>query len=153
MDILLGTALGTMIAFVLAIPAILLETSRRVKDLPLLIDVHLWHGKKLNEGEVFAIGLFVHLLVGALYGCLYVLFAEEGWLFVTNDPYSLQSLLVFAFFAWILVNVVVMPIIGVGVFGRFEGKGAWFETLVSLALEGLTLWVLVQFYQPYYFMI
>ena len=153
MDILLGTALGTLIAFILAIPAIFLETSRRVKDLPLLIDVHAWRGRKLKEGEVFAVGLLIHLIVGALYGLLYTLFAEQGWLIVTNAPFTIHSMLIFAFFSWLVLNLVLLPlVVGVGLFGRKEGGTVWLETLVVLLLEGAVLWIIIQAYQPFYFM-
>ncbi len=153
-DLFLGTALGTIIAFLLALPAVLLETSRRMQNMPLLIDVHAWRGKKLTEGEVFAVGLLIHLVIGALYGLLYTLFAANDWLFITHDPFSLKSLLIFAFFGWLVVNIIILPlIVGVGVFGRKEGKEVWIDSFLALFLEGLILWVVIQFYQPFFFMV
>src|SRR3989339_276223 len=139
MDILLGTALGVLIGFVLAVPSIILETSRRVKNLPLLIDVPLWGDRTLSEREVFSAGLLLHFVITALYGGLYVVFAEQGWLFVTNAPYTIQSLLVFAFLSWLVLNAILLPLIGLGFFGREHGKTIWFETLLSLLLEGSLL--------------
>ena len=151
MDILIATALGTLIGFILAVPAIILETSRRVKNLPLLVDVPLWGDKKLSEGEVFAAALLFHFVVAALYGGVYVVFVQNDWLFVTNAPYTLPSMLVFAVGGWILLNAIVMPLIGLGFFGKGHGKTVAIETLISLLLEGIILWMLIQYYQPVFF--
>jgi hypothetical protein len=152
MDILLGTALGTMIAFLLAVPAIILDTSRRVKNLPLLIDVYVWRGKKLSDGEIFAVGLLLHLLIGALYGFFYTLFASKGWLFITNSPYTLASMLIFAVASWLVLNIILLPLFGLGFFGSKEGNTVWFETLTTLLLEGAILWIIINYYQPFYFL-
>ncbi len=151
MEILLGAALGTMIGLLLAFPAIILETSRRVKNLPLLIYVYVWRGKKLADGEVFVVGLMLHLVTAGLYGFLYVLFAEHNLFLFPHEPYSLLSMIVFALVLWFWINIVVFPLIGLGVFGRKEGNTVWFETLISLLLEGSILWMIIQFYQPIFF--
>lgn len=151
MNILLGTALGGLIAFGLALPAIILETSRRFKNAPLLIDVDIWRGHKLSDGEAFAFGLLIHLVVGALYGFFYTLFAGQGWLFITNAPYTLHSMLIFAACSWLVLNFILLPLIGLGWFGRREGNTVWLETATSLLIEGAILWLLIQYYQPFYF--
>ncbi len=151
MTIILGTALGGLIAFLLAVPAIILETDRRFKNAPLLIDVDFWRGRKLTAGEAFAFGLLLHLVIGALYGLFYTLFAGQGWLFITNSPYTLRSMLIFAVCSWLVLNVILLPLIGLGLFGRKEGETVWFETLTSLLLEGAILWLFIQYYQPFYF--
>lgn len=150
-DISIATALGVLIAFVLAVPAILLEASRRVKNAPLLVDVHVWRGRKLTPGEAFAFGLLIHLIVGGLYGLFYTLFAVNGWLFITNRPYTIESMLIFAFCSWIVLNIILFPLLGFGFFGSKEGKTVWFETLASLLLEGALLWILINYYQPFFF--
>lgn len=150
MDLFLGTALGLLVSFLLAVPAMILEASRRVKNAPLLMDVDVWRGRRLTDGEAFAFGLLIHLIIGGLYGFFYTLFAAQGWLFVTNSPYTLHSMLIFAFLGWIVVGFL-LPIFGFGFFGRKEGKTVWFELLVSLLLEGAVLWILIQYYQPFFF--
>ncbi|MDP2632080.1 MAG: hypothetical protein Q8P30_04950 [Candidatus Uhrbacteria bacterium] len=152
MDILIGTALGVLIAFLLSIPAIILDTARRVTNLPLLIDVHAWRGRKLTEGEIFAIGLLLQLIIGGLYGLTYTLFAGQGWLLITYLPYTILSMLIFAFLCWIVLGALVLPLIGLGFFGRKEGNTVWFETLISLMFEGVILWMLIQYYEPFYFL-
>ena len=86
-------------AFFFALPAIVLEIAERgnVKNAPLLIDVKTIFGIKIkHKHEVFFIGLLLHLIFGFLFGIIYVLFVRQGWLFVTNAPYTIHSLLVFA---------------------------------------------------------
>lgn len=151
MESLLIISLATLIGLLIALPAIILETSRRVKNLPLLIDVYSWRGKKLTDSEVFAVGLLLHLITAGLYGFLYVLFVQNEWLLFIRESYSLFSMLVFALIFWFWVNLLILPLLGLGFFGKKEGNTVWFETLLSLLLEGSILWLAVQYYQPIFF--
>jgi len=151
MDYLLAATLGTLVGFLIALPAIILETSRRVKNLPLLLDVHIWRGYRLNEREVFVVGLLIHLITSAAYGVIYVLFVKQDWLGVIHSPYSMLSMIIVAVLFWLLLNVIIFPLIGFGFMGWKEEKTAWFETLIALGVESALLWMLIQYYQPYYF--
>ena len=152
MDYLLAATLGIMVSFLIALPAIILETSRRVKNMPLLVDVKIWRGYKLKEGEVFAVGLLLHLITGAAYGFFYVLFVKQNWLIITDAPYSILSMIIVAGLFWLFLNIIVFPLIGLGFMGWKEEKTAWFETLIALGVESALLWMLIQYYQPYYFL-
>ncbi|MBI4592550.1 DUF2938 family protein [Candidatus Uhrbacteria bacterium] len=154
MDYLLGGALGGLIAFVFAIPAILLEVTQKgeVKEAPLLIDVKSIFGLKIrHKHEVFFIGLLLHIVIGFLFGLIYVVFVEQGWLFVTRAPYTFLSLLVYAVLSWVVANMVVYPALGFGWFGLKEGRHVWMETIVSHVILGISLWLLVQYFQPQFF--
>ncbi len=154
MNYLLGGALGGLVAFAFAIPAILLEVTKkgRVKEAPLLIDVKSIFGLKIrHKHEVFLIGLLVHIVIGFLFGLIYVVFVEQGWLFVTNAPYTFLSLVVYAVLSWVVANIVVYPALGFGWFGLKEGKHVWMETIASHLLLGISLWLLVQYFQPPFF--
>lgn len=155
MDYLLGGALGGLVAFVFAFPAILLEIMERgrVKNAPLVVDVKTIFGYKLKRSEVFLVGLLLHVIVGFVFGVVYVLFVERGWLFITNSPYTTLSLIVYALLSFVVVGVVLYPLLGMGLFARKEGKRVWMELLASHLILGLSLWLLVQYYQPYYFSI
>lgn len=153
-DYLLAGALGGLVAFMFSLPAIVLEIVEkgRVKNAPLLIDVKTIFGLKIrHKHEVFFIGLLLHLVFGFLFGVVYVLFVEQGWLFVTNAPYTFYSLLVFAVLSWFVASVVIYPALGLGLFGRKEGKHVWVETIVSHIILGCSLWLLVQYFQPQFF--
>ena len=152
MDYALAATLGILVGFLIALPAIILETSRRVENLPLLLDVRIWRNYKLNEREVFVVGLLLHLVTSALYGVVYVLFVKQDWLIITHSPYSILSMIIVAALFWAFLNIIVFPLIGFGFFGWKEEKTAWFETLVALGVESAILWMLIQYYQPYYFL-
>lgn len=154
MDYVLGGALGGLIAFAFAIPAILLEVTQRgpMREAPLVIDVKRIFGLAIrHKHEVFLIGLLLHIVIGFLFGLIYVLFVEQGWLFVTHAPYTFLSLLVYAVLSWIVAGLVVYPVLGFGWFGLKESRHVWLETIVSHLLLGVCLWLLVQYFQPQFF--
>jgi len=154
MEYLLGGALGGLVAFFFSLPAIVLEIVERgkVKNVPLLVDIKTIFGIKIkHKHEVFFIGLLLYLVLGFLFGAVYVLFVTQGWLFVTNAPYTIYSLLVFAVLSWVVVGLVLYPLLGMGMFGIKEGKYVWVEMLVSHLILGVSLWLLVQYYQPQFF--
>lgn len=154
MDLLLGGSLGGLVAFAFSIPAIILEIIERgkVKRDPLVIDVKTIFGLKIrHRHEVFLIGLLLYIIIGFLFGLVYILFVEQGWLFVTHAPFTLLSLIVYALLSWIVAGVVIYPALRMGFFGAKEGKHVWIETLASHFILGLGLWLLVQYYQPYFF--
>lgn len=152
MNYILAATLGILVGFVIALPAIFMETSRRVKNLPLMVDVHIWRGYKLKGGEVFVVSLLLHLITSAAYAIVYVLFASKGWLIATGVSYSFTSMIVIAMLFWLTLNVIIFPLVGLGFMGFKEEKTAWFETLIALGVESALLWMLIQYYQPYYFL-
>ncbi len=151
-DYLLGTAIGGLVAFVFSLPAIVLETVNRFR-LPnvLYFDVKTMWGKKLEKHEVFLVALLIHLVIGSLFGLIYVAFVKNDWLIFTHSPYSIASLAVFAVGSWIVAGTVVFPALGMGLFGRLEGERVWMEMLVSHLVLGAGMWLAVQYYQPFYF--
>lgn len=154
MDYLLGGSLAALVAFAFSLPAIVLEITERgrVKNIPLLVDVKTIFGVKIkHKHEVFLIGLLIHIVFGFLFGLVYVLFVQNGWLFITGSPYAIHSLLVFAILSWAVAGMLIYPILGMGLFGVKEGEHVWIETIFSHLILGLGLWLLVQFYQPYFF--
>lgn len=154
-NILLGAALSGLVGFVLAIPAIVAEwTEKRGQhSLPVLVDVkkNWWPG--LTHRELFFVGLFVHVVLSTLFGLIYVVFVEQGWLFITNDPYSILSLVIYAVGAWLVTGFLIFPVIGFGFFGRKEEGSVWAEILATYFVLGIILWLLVQWFQPAYFII
>lgn len=154
MDYLLGAAIGGLTAFAFSLPAITLELIDRgkLKDAPLLVDVKTMWGRALEKHEVFLVALLIHLVIGSLYGLIYVLFVKQGWLVFTNDPYSILSLVIYSLGAWIVTGTLVFPALGLGLFGRKEGRRVWLEMLASHYLLGFGLWLVVRYYQPFFFM-
>ena len=140
-------------AFAFSLPAILAELVERgrVGNLPLIVDIKTIFGRKLHKDEVFWVAILFHTIIGALFGLIYVLFVKQHWLVFTNDPYSILSLVIYAGCSWIVAGVVVYPALGLGWFGRKEGKRVWMEMLATHFVLGLGLWLLVQYYQPFFF--
>lgn len=155
MDYILGASLGGLIAFAYSIPAIILELIERgkVNLAPPVITVHTIFGYPIKKQEAFWVGLLLHLVIGMLFGLVYVLFVERGWLFITHHPYKFDSFVVYGFLSWIFVNLTIYPFIQMGLFGRREGKGIWLETLVAHMLLAVTMAGVVQWFQPVYFMV
>ncbi|MCX6715330.1 MAG: hypothetical protein NTX72_05980 [Candidatus Uhrbacteria bacterium] len=153
MDYILGAALGGLISFAYSIPAIILELIERGKSTlaPPVITVKTIFGYPIKKQEAFSVGLLLHLVIGMLFGSVYVLFVERGWLFVTHHAYKFDSFLVYGFLSWIFVNLTIYPALQMGLFGRREGKGIWLETLVSHLLLGVTMAGIVFWFQPFYF--
>ena len=155
MDYILGASLGGLIAFGYSIPAIVLELIERGKAAvtPPVITVKTIFGYAMKKQEAFCVGLLLHLTIGMLFGAVYILFVERGWLFVTHRPYTFLSFTVYGFLSWIFVGLIIYPILQMGLFGRREGRGIWLEMLVSHMLLGVTMAGLVYWFQPIYFMV
>ena len=97
--------------------------------------------------------LAIHLILATLFGLIYVVFVERGWLFVTHSPYTILSLLVYAVLSWMVVMLIIFPLIGFGFFGRREEGLVWAEILSTHLVLGIAMWLLVQWFQPAYFAI
>lgn len=153
MDYLLGTAIGCLTALVFAVPAIVLEATERwnVQNAPLLVDIKAIWGRVLNRHETFLVALLVHLVIGSLFGLMYVLFVKKGWLVFTHSPYTLLSLAIFAVGSWIVSGLLIFPALGMGIFAHRAGKRVWMEMLASHLVIGLGMWLAVQYYQPVWF--
>ncbi len=152
-ELFLGGAIGGLVAFVFAIPAIVLEEVEHghVRNLPLLVDIKSFAGMKLSPLGTFLSGLLLHVVIGFLFGFIYPIFVVKGWLVFTHAPYTFLSLLIYAVGAWIVVGTIVFPALQLGFFGRRQGKRVWMEILASMLLIGVGMWLVVKYYQPFYF--
>ncbi|MEK7105719.1 MAG: hypothetical protein AAB865_03485 [Patescibacteria group bacterium] len=151
-EIFLGAAISGLMGFLIAVPALLLEASRRGKNLPIVSEIKVLWNVKLTESEVFAVSLLLHLVVATLVGGLYVLFVRSGWwLIVTGAPFELPSILLFTVVTWLVLSVIIFPILGMGFFASREGKWVWFEMLVTHVLIAVGFWLGVMYYHPFFF--
>ena len=140
MPIVSAIFLSLTAGVITAIPGFLSELGPAgPKDIPLLVDIKTFWGRSLSRGEVFWFGLFIHLLMAALFGALYELIVVKSFV----QPYHLDNLMIYAVFFWLFVGGVIFPIVGLGLFGKKEGKWVWFELLVVHHLFGLFMWLLV----------
>jgi len=143
MPIISAVFLSLTAGVITAIPGIFSEFGKRApKNIPLLIDVKTFWGKRLTRGEVFWLGLFVHLLMAALFGALYELIVVKSLV----APYRLENLLAYATLFYLLVGGVIFPVVGAGLFGRREGKTVWYELLITHYLFAFIVWLMVYLY-------
>lgn len=140
MPVISAVFLSLTAGLITAVPGFISELGKKApKNIPLLVDVKTFWGHKLTRGEVFWFGLFIHLLMAALFGALYQLEMLKS----NINPYALDNLAVFATLFWLLLGGVIFPLVGLGLFGKKEGRWVWFELLVTHHLFGFFIWLLV----------
>jgi len=140
MPVISAVFLSLVAGLVTAVPGFLSELNKKAPaDIPLFIDVKTFWGRKLNRSEIFWFGLFIHLLMAALFGALYELIVVKSFV----HPYELDNLAVYATFFWLFVGGVIFPVVGLGLFGKKEGEWVWFELLVVHHLFSLFVWLQV----------
>jgi hypothetical protein len=145
MPIISAIFLSLVAGTITAIPGFISELGKKApRNIPLLIDVKTFWGKRLTRGEIFWFGLFIHLLIAALFGVLY------EYLVLTSmvSPYTLGGLLAYAFCFYLFIGGVIFPIVGLGLFGRKEGKTVWYELLITHHLLGFFVWLAILLF-PY----
>lgn len=150
-EIFLGSAISGIIGFLIALPSIILEPRRRNKDMPMLLEIKFLWSWKLNDREVFAVSLLFHLIISTLVGGLYVLFANNDWLFIAHAPFTFYSVMIFTVATWIVTGLLIYPLLGMGFFAHREGRHMWFEMLITHLLIGAGFWLGLQYYHPFFF--
>lgn len=129
-------------ASIVALPACFTELKKHPEDMPLLLDVKTFWGRKLSPREVFWCGLFIHFLMAAAFGLLY----ESLIIFNLVKPFHLDNLLAYATAFFLVVGGVVFPLVRCGFFGSKMGPWVWFELLVVHHLFGFFMWLLVRLF-------
>lgn len=149
-DVFLGGGIGVMLALVLSVPAIVWEVRRkRHEDHLLLVDIDTFGGRKLSDRESFALGILFQLVLGLFFGGLYPL-NSSFWGFA-GDSYTLLSVAAYALALYLVATVIVMPFMGMGVFGWREDKWIWLETLFTMTLIMIGYTLIVHWFQPSWF--
>lgn len=126
---LLFASFGTLLAFLLALPAMRVEWKREPSAHPVFVDMRWFGGQVLSHRESFLLGVLLHVLMGAGFGAGFV--ASTMWVRgIIALPFVAEALYTFVWF--LVVNVLLFPALGIGVCGRREGLWVWLETAVSL---------------------
>lgn len=149
MDLLLSASLAGLAAFLLSIPAIVVELADRQHkiNLPLLVDVRQIFGRKIAPTEMFWIALLVHLVLGTLFGVTHQVFVGAGWI----EPYTILSMLIYTILFWLVVGTVLFPLIGFGLFAMKEGNWVWLEVLITYLLIGAIMLLGIDWFRPFFF--
>jgi len=143
MPMISAVFLSLSAGLITAVPGIVSELRKKAPaNIPLLIDVKTFWGRKLTAGEVFWFGMFIHLLMAALFGALYELIVVKSLV----HPYQLGNLLVYAFCFYLFVGGVIFPVVGQGPFGRRAGKTVWYELLIVHHLWAFIIWLTIYLY-------
>jgi len=153
MSYLLAGALAGLIATLLSIPTIILEIMEqgKIKNLPLLVDIKILWGKACSRYLIFYISLLFHILLGFIFGFLYLFFEIQFASFL-GGFFSFYSLLFFILLFWFFVGSCIFPLLGAGFFGQKEGRHVWLELLISFGLIGGFLWLIMHYYEPAFFL-
>ncbi len=150
-DILLGAAIGTLVALVLAIPGVIGELGAHGKGHLLLPDVHhTWGRRLLKDREVFSLGLLIHLLAGLFFGAGYPFIVAWGPL-ASLAPYRFGSVALYGLALYLIANLVLFPLARIGVFGYKEDHYIWLETFVTTAVLVAAYVLVVAWFQPSWF--
>ncbi len=129
---------GLAIGLVLAVPAFVSETLHHGRNLPLLMDVRTFWGARLSPDAVLWWSVTVHLLMSTLFGGAYVVLAGR----LPGLPWSIPSLAFYALGYYVIVGGILLPLVGIGLFGRREGSLVWLELLLSSGAYAALLGVL-----------
>ncbi len=122
-----GMFTGAVLGMLFSLPAFVAEWVHHQKNLPLLVDVKRVWGGVVQPGSVLALSVLLHLLIATAFGGIYPLFVRGGIV----PGYDLPFVAVYAFLFFLAVGLALLPSLGLGVFGRREGKGVWLELLIS----------------------
>ncbi len=143
MPIISAIFLSVAAGIVTAIPGIFSEFGKKAPaNIPLLVDIKTFWGRKLSRGEVFWLGMFIHLLTAALFGAGYQFLSAHGLV----HPYRLGNMLVYASCFYLFIGGVMFPAAGCGLFGSKEGKTVWYELLIVHHLFAVFMWLAIWFW-------
>lgn len=143
MDVINAMFVGAVAGLIVALPAIWSEIFRRGKNLPILVDVHACWGGKCHDGEVFTLSFFTHMMTAIGFGGFYMVFYLLGW---GIYDFNLGTLLVYTIFFWLVISLVIFPLVGIGWFGKREGRWVWAESLMGYVLIAVVFWGILQLF-------
>lgn len=122
---------GLVATLVMSTLMIIYRVSKRAPlNLQLLLGRFVYNNKKFSEKNAMRLGIVLHLLTGSLWGVVY-------WFTVPIK--SVFSGLLFATIPWFLMMVLVLPVLGQGLFGSKINRYVPEVYLILHAIYGLML--------------
>ncbi len=130
---------GFVIGLILSTPAVFVELLRpETKNLPILIDVEILRGRRTTRGEEMVLSHLLQLFMSTIFGAGYVLLARIPLVpFIFSGPTISLYVLIF----YLSIGGVLFPLLGLGYFGRNEGRYVPLELLMAHALYGFCFYV------------
>lgn len=138
-----GLFTGFVIGLVLSAPAVVSELIRHGRNLPLLMDVRTFWGRKLDPHHVLLWSVVTHLANSAIFGAAAPLLVRAG---VFSPLYLLPEILIYGAAFYLIASVIVFPILGFGFFGHKEGEWVWLELLLAHLLYAVLYWGAAQLF-------
>jgi hypothetical protein len=92
--------------------------------------------RSANRTITYALGIFIHLCTGAVFGLVYSLFPR----FLDFDIRSIYALAPYVFFLWLAMLFTALPVASQGILGRKLGKFVWAEQFVFHIVFGFSFW-------------
>lgn len=107
------------------------------------IDSHYLLNRRFSHQETHLFGIFLQLALSSLFGALYVLSVNHRIFF---HDYHYISILFFGVLVWLAKGLIITPLLGIGFFGRKEGRYVWFEMFLLHQIYALFFWLAIKLY-------
>ena len=93
-------------------------------------------GIRAQPPLIYAAGIIIHLATSAVFGAGYYIITR----LLNVHPLNVVVLTAYAFFLWLAMLFVALPVAGQGLMGRNAAASAWCEQLLLHAVFGVVLW-------------
>lgn len=102
-------------------------------DMPLILSRIIDWGKPEPEKRARVMGSYVHLGIGSLWGLLFGTLVANQLFFV---EFNIAQGVLFGLIPWLFLMVIIMPVLGKGLFALKINKYQWFAGLILHLLYG-----------------
>jgi hypothetical protein len=132
-----GMFTGLVIGMIFSVPAMLYDLLfHKHRNIPLLVDVRSVWGRAVPARDVFPASIALHLFFATAFGGVYAALVT----FAVLPSYAFRHILGYAVVFFLFSALGVLPLAGLGLFGRKEGPLVWTELLLTHLLYALCFW-------------
>lgn len=131
-----GVFTGVVIGLVFSLPAMLAALMHKETNLPIVLDVRRIWGVSMPHKDVLFLSVLFHVLVSVLFCGLYAGLVQFGVL----DSFAFLHITLYATIFYFCIGLIVAPALGLGIFGKNEGRFVWLELLISHVLYLASYW-------------
>jgi hypothetical protein len=97
-------------------------------------------GKKTKEADARPVGMGMHIVIGVVWGIVFVWLGTNGFLF---NQFNYMTGMGFAMLPWMLMMLIALPMMGAGIFGIEKSTKIPLVTLILHLVYGASLGALV----------
>ncbi len=132
-----GMFTGLVIGMIFSVPAMVYDVLfHKHRNLPLIVDVRSIWGHAVPSREVFPASVVLHLFFATAFGGVYAALVAFGAI----PSYAFRYILTYAAVFFFFSVIILLPLAGLGLFGRKEGPMVWSELLLTHLLYALGFW-------------